>query len=46
MGYTTTCFWQKIGDRYEHEVVADYDERGHYVPDSQRYSGRHRRASY
>ncbi|GEM_PF-5406350 len=28
MTYTVSCFWQKIGDRYELEVVADYDRYG------------------
>jgi hypothetical protein len=41
----TLSFWQKIG-LYECEVIADYDEDGHYVPGSTRYSGRHRQASY
>ena len=42
---TFTCFWQKVG-LYEHEVVADYNESGNYIPNSMRYSGRHRSPSY
>ncbi|MFA4846127.1 MAG: hypothetical protein WC654_06240 [Patescibacteria group bacterium] len=43
---TFSCFWQKIGD-YEVEVVVDVDyDTGTYVPNSMRYSGRYRAASY